>query len=142
MSAEEGVAYPVTRNQKGQFVKGQSGNPAGKARGIKNAMTLERVAFERALRQYVAEPERAEKLLLGIDRVLDIATGAEKDKDAISAMKLMLDRVMPAMPPKLSEEAEKSDKRLQIIISTNPEAKTPVKAIIEGQATTIEEDNG
>jgi hypothetical protein len=137
----EGTAYPVERNTKGQFVKGQSGNPAGKARGVKNAMTLERLAFERGLRQYVSDPERAEKLLCGIDRVLDIAIAAEKDSDAVSAMKLMLDRVMPAMPPKVSEDAEKTDTKLQIVISTNPDAKVPVEAVtIHGEFQDITED--
>lgn len=136
----ESTAYPVTRDSRGRFIKGQSGNPAGKAKGVKNAMTLERIAFERALRQYVAEPDRAKKLLSGIDRVLDIAIAAEKDSDAVSAMKLMLDRVMPAMPPKLSEEAEKTDTKLQIVISTNPNASVPVEAVtINGDYTKLED---
>ncbi len=94
--------------------------------------------LEAGLRDYIADPQRAKKLLLGIDRVLDIATLGE-DKDAISAMKLLLDRVMPAMPPKEVEEAEKTDRRLQIIIQTNPDAKVPVQAVVEGEFTTIEE---
>lgn len=134
-------AYPVTRDTGGRFVKGQSGNPAGKAKGVKNAMTLERLAFERALRQYVAEPDRAEQLLKGIDRVLQIAVTAEKDSDSVAAMKLMLDRVMPAMPPKLSEEAEKTDNKLQIIIQTNPHTRVPVEAVtINGVAHEVTED--
>lgn len=139
MANKEGDAFPTVRDENGRFVKGQSGNPAGKAKGVKNAMTLERLAFERALRQYVAEPENAEKLLKGIDRVLDIAMFADKDKDTISAMKLLLDRVMPAMPPKVAEEAEKADTRLQIVIQTNPDAKVPVKAVINGETQEIEE---
>lgn len=139
MANKEGDAFPVTRDENGRFIKGVSGNPAGKAKGVKNAMTLERLAFERALRQYVAEPENAEKLLRGIDRVLDIAMMGDKDKDTISAMKLLLDRVMPAMPPKLAEEAEKADTKLQIVIQTNPDAKTPVKAVINGETQEIEE---
>lgn len=132
------ASYPVTRNDKGQFVKGQSGNPAGKAKGTKNAMTHERLAFERALRQYVAEPDNAEKLLRGIDRVLQIAVTAEKDADSVSAMKLMLDRVMPAMPPKVSEEADKVDRKLEINIITNPDARAPIT--VEGRVVNKEED--
>jgi hypothetical protein len=88
----------VVRDNKGRFIKGRSGNPLGKAKGIRNQMTLERVAFEKALRDYVADPMRAHKLLKGIDRVLDVAINAEKDSDATAALKLMLDRVMPALP--------------------------------------------
>jgi hypothetical protein len=128
----------VVRDDNGRFVKGQSGNPLGKAKGIRNQMTLERVAFEKALRDYVHDPLRAERLIAGIDRVLRIAGSAEKDSDAIAAMKLMLDRVMPVMPPQVAEEAESADKRLQIIIQTNPQAKAPVE-IIEGELTPPEE---
>ena len=86
--------------------------------------------LEAALRDYVADPTQAKKLLAGIDRVLDIAGGAD-NKDAISAMKLLLDRVMPAMPIKEAEEAVSTDRRLQIIIQTNPNATVPVE-VIEG----------
>lgn len=129
----------VVRDSKGRFPKGVSGNPLGKAKGIRNQMTLERVAFEQALRQYVADPLRAHKLIEGIDRVLKIAVGAEKDSDSIAAMKLMLDRVMPSLPPVIGEEAEKLDTRLQITIQTNPLATSPVEVVIDGEATDITE---
>jgi hypothetical protein len=129
----------VVRDEKGRFPAGQSGNPGGKAKGVRNRMTLERLAFERALRLYVAEEANARKLLKGIDRVLDIAVNAEKDKDALSAMKLMLDRTVPAMPAKLEDEAEKTDRRLEIIIQTNPNATQPVEVVVEGEYHKIEE---
>lgn len=132
----------VARNEKGQFVSGQSGNPLGKAKGLRNKITVERLAFESALREYVHKPTQAQKLLRGIDRVLDIAINAEKDSDAVSAMKMMLDRVMPAMPPKVEEEAEKTDRRLQIIIQTDPNATAPVRFVAEGELVDQEEDNG
>ena len=93
--------------------------------------------LEAGLRDYIADPSRAAKLLTGIDRVLTIANHGD-DKDSLSAMKLLLDRVMPAMPPKLEEQAENTDRRLQIIIQTNPGATTPVE-VINGEYTTIEE---
>lgn len=126
------------RDEKGRFVKGQSGNPAGKAKGLKNYITHERLMLEAALRDYVGDPKQADKLVQGIDRVLQIAISGE-DAQAISAMKLLLDRVMPAMPPKVEEEANKLDKRLHIVIQTNAEATTPIE-IIEGQFSEIEED--
>ena len=119
----------VQRNPDGTFPKGVSGNPLGKAKGIKNKITLERLAFEAALREYVHDPKQAMKLIRGIDRVLDIAQTAEKDADAIAAMKMLLDRTMPVMPPQLGEEAEKTDRRLQIVIQTNPEATAPVTIV-------------
>lgn len=128
----------VARDDKGRFVPGQSGNPAGKQKGLRNYIAHERLMLESALRDYIADPSQAKKLLAGIDRVLTIAVTGD-DKDAISAMKLLLDRVMPAMPLKDQEEAEKTDKRLLIIIQTDPDARVPVQAVIDGKFTTIEE---
>ncbi len=121
---------PLQRDDKGRFLPGQSGNPAGKAKGLKNYITHERLMLEAALRDYVGDPNQSARLIEGIDRVLKIATEGE-DREALSAMKLLLDRVMPAMPPKEAEEAEKTDRKLQIVIQTNPSATTPVQTVIE-----------
>ena len=126
----------VERDGKGRFIPGTSGNPAGKANGLRNYITHERLMLESALRDYVADPNQSAKLLQGIDRVLNIALEGQ-DKDALSAMKLLLDRVMPAMPPKEQEDAERTDRRLQIIIQTNPNATVPVQTVIEGVATEV-----
>ena len=128
----------IERDEKGRYLPGQSGNSAGKSKGLRNYITHERLMLEAGLRDYIADPSQAKKLLAGIDRVLSIAVAGE-DKDAISAMKLLLDRVMPAMPAKEQEEAEKTDRRLQIIIQTDPNARVPVQAVIDGKFTTIEE---
>jgi len=128
----------VERDGKGRFVHGQSGNPAGKAKGLRNYITNERLMLESALRDYVGHPDQAKKLLEGINRVLTIAVSCD-DKDAISAMKLLLDRVMPAIPTNMEEETDKIDRRLEIIIRTNPGAKVPVQAVIDGEFTEIEE---
>ncbi len=128
----------VVRDKGGRFVKGVSGNPAGKAKGIRNQMTLERLAFEKALRDYVHDPLQAEKLVQGIDRLLRIAQFAEKDSDAIAAMKIMLDRVMPNMPPQVAEDAAKADNKLQIVIQTDANAKAPIN-IINAETGEIEE---
>lgn len=128
----------VERDDKGRFVPGQSGNPAGKKKGLKNYITHERLMLEAALRDYVGQPEQAQKLVQGIDRVLTIAVEGEENH-ALSAMKLLLDRVMPAMPPKEAEEADKTDRKLEIIIKTNPDARTPVE-IVNGQAIEVKED--
>ncbi len=126
----------VQRDAKGRFLPGTTGNPSGKAKGLRNYITHERLMLEAALRDYVADPAQSIKLLQGIDRVLNIAVG-DDDKNAISAMKLLLDRVMPAMPPKEQEDAERTDRRLQIIIQTNPNATVPVQTVIEGVATEV-----
>ncbi len=95
--------------------------------------------LEAALRDYVADPKQSSKLLAGIDRVLGIAVNGD-DKDSISAMKLLLDRVMPAMPPNEQEDAEKRQTRLEIVIKTNPGATVPVQ-IIDGEYEVLPEEN-
>ena len=141
----------IARDDKGRWLPGQSGNQAGKQKGLRNYITHERLMLEAALRDYVADPTQAHRLLRGIDRVLSIATEEvvddegkvvgflSDDKDALSAMKLLLDRVMPAMPLKEAEEAQRVDKRLQIVFQINPQAETPVKAIVDGKYTKIED---
>lgn len=126
----------VERDDKGRFLPGQSGNPAGKAKGLRNYITHERLMLESALRDYVGNPKQKKKLLAGIDRILDIALKGD-DKDAISSMKLLLDRVLPAMPAKVEEERDTTDRKLEIIIVTNPNAKVPVQAVIDGDFTEI-----
>lgn len=130
------ASLPVVRDDKGRFIPGQSGNPEGKAKGLKNYITHERMMLEAALRDFVGRPEQAQLLIDGITRVLTIAKHGE-DKDAISAMKLLLDRVMPAVPAKEPEETEKHDRKLEIIIRTNPHAKVPVQAVIDGEFTEV-----
>jgi hypothetical protein len=134
MNSITGGKRVVTRDGKGRFVPGQSGNPAGKTKGLKNYITHERLMLEVALRDYVSDPRSSKKLLAGLDRVLNIAVGSEDEKTALQAMKLLLDRVMPAAPAKEQEEAANLDKRLQIIIQTNPNAKVPVEMVIEHPA--------
>jgi hypothetical protein len=127
----------IQRDHKGRFLPGQSGNPEGKAKGLRNYITHERLMLEAALRDYVADPSQAQKLLSGLDRVLNIAVDSEDEKTALQAMKLLLDRVMPAMPPKEQEEAQQTDKKLQIIIQTNPNATVPVQTVHEGVAIEV-----
>ena len=124
------------RDDKGRFLPGVSGNPAGKAKGLRNYITHERLMLESALRDYIGDPKRKKKLLAGIDRILTIALKGD-DKDAISSMKLLLDRVMPAMPLKMEEERDTTDRKLEITIVTNPNAKVPVQAVIDGDFTEI-----
>jgi hypothetical protein len=41
------------------------------------------------------------------------------------------------MPPKEQEEAQQTDKKLQIIIQTNPNATVPVQTVHEGVAIEV-----
>ena len=131
---DKGVA---ARDEQGRFLQGQSGNPRGKIKGTRNEITLMRLTLEKALREYIAEPDKAQKLLQGIDRVIDIALEGE-EKHAIGAMKLLLEKVMPSLPPQLEAEAAQTDKKLTIIIQTNLDAAVPIQ-IIDGEYHEVDE---
>lgn len=129
----------IERDANGRFPKGISGNPKGKMKGTRNEITLLRLTLEKALREYIGNPANAEQLLAGIDRIIDIAVNSPDEKQAISAMKLLLEKVMPSMPPQVEQEAQEADRRLQIIIQTNPDAKVPIQVIENVEYEEIED---
>lgn len=108
-------------------------------KGTRNEITLLRLTLEKALREYIGNPANAEQLLAGIDRIIDIAVNSPDEKQAISAMKLLLEKVMPSMPPQVEQEAQEADRRLQIIIQTNPDAKVPIQVIENVEYEEIED---
>lgn len=90
----------VERDEKGRFVKGRSGNPAGRQKGQRNRIKELQTAHELALREYITDPERQEKVLASLDNLFRIAAGGTEDQPvennhAVSAAKLILDRLMP-----------------------------------------------
>lgn len=105
---------PVKRTEKGQFVAGQSGNPAGRAKGTKNKITLARLMLEDQLREVLAEEgpklmKKAIKMALkdGNDRIMrvlldkmlttpkDMDSGESQDRD----IKVTVQNLIPAAPP-------------------------------------------
>jgi hypothetical protein len=126
----------VQRNEKGHFVKGSSGNPAGRPQGAKNHIVMLRENTELALREYLASPASAKKALEAIDRCMTIAIEGDA-KQALGAMKLLFDKLLPNA--KASEEAGGGKQRpvaITIINSTDGDAGSPV-TVIDGESVDI-----
>lgn len=133
------MSKDVTRNDKGQFVKGQSGNPAGRRKGLKNYITEERLLLEAALREYAGSDKNKNKLLKAIDRLIDISVNGE-DKVAVNALKVLLDKVMPAASSQNEEDGNNGKGALTIVFaSADGQAGRPVE-ILEGEATEIPQE--
>ena len=127
----------VVRDAKGHFVKGHSGNPAGRTAGTKNHIVMLRENTELAMREYLASPASAKKALQALDRCVEIALTGD-DKQALGAMKLLFDKLLPNA--KVSEEANSGKQRpvaITIINHTDGEAGSPV-TVIDGESVEVE----
>lgn len=78
------TAGKMVRNAEGQYIEGQSGNPAGRPKGSKNRITLLKMATEEAWRD--RNQER-------LDLVLDMILGDALDGDK-GARKMIFDAII------------------------------------------------
>ena len=115
----------VPRTEKGQFVKGHSGNPAGRTRGIRNKITLERLLLEDSLRQVLAT-----KSPLLLEKAIDMAL---EGNDRV--MRALLDKVLAT--PKHDDPGEAKDNEIKILIQnlTNAAAPAPEKGVTTVKVT-------
>jgi len=114
---EQDETHEIVREEgTGRFVKGHSGNPAGRTRGIRNKITLERLLLEDTLRQSLAT--KSPKLL---EKAIEMAL---EGNDRI--MRALLDKVLAT--PKHDDPGEAKDNEIKILIqnltsgSARPEA--------------------
>jgi hypothetical protein len=107
----EGEVIP--RSEKGHFIKGFSGNPAGRTKGIRNKITLERLLLEDSLRQVLATKSPAL-----LEKAIDMAL---EGNDRV--MRALLDKVLAT--PKHDDAGEAKDNEIKILIQnlTNGQAK-------------------
>lgn len=99
--------------------KGQSGNPAGRPKGVKNKITLMKQMLEGELRAQIG-PEMAAV----------VAKALEMAKDGNEAMiKLFVDKTVPTT--KAGEDGEPVDNRIQILVGKVPDRKEDV--LINGE---------
>jgi hypothetical protein len=104
-STDESSQLPETRDDKGRFVAGVSGNPKGRPKGKKNVITELKQDMEIALRENLS----VEDIKGVIQSML-----AEALNGNVGAGKLILDKVLSSA--KESEDAKESGGGLKIVI--------------------------
>lgn len=128
---------PVVREEgTGHFVKGHSGNPAGRVKGLRNKITLERLLLEDMLRQTLVS--KSPKLL---DHAIKMALGGN---DRI--MRALLDKVLAT--PKHDDAGEAKDNEIKILIQNLTNSPTPksepglTTVTVTPTHTKVEQDDG
>lgn len=116
------------RDEKGRFPAGVSGNPAGRAKGAKNRITLERLLLEEQLRTALSE-KGPEILKKAVKMALD---GNDK------VMRVLLDKMLAT--PKGDDSEGAADRDIKVIVqnltTTSPESRPPIEgAVIRTQIT-------
>jgi hypothetical protein len=133
-----GDSTPIAREpETGKWLKGQSGNPAGRVKGLRNKITLERLLLEDMLRQtLVTESPRLLKQAIKM---------AMQGNDRI--MRALLDKVLAT--PKHDDAGEAKDNEIKILIQnltsspatpTSEPGLTTVK--VTPTLTTVDHDTG
>jgi hypothetical protein len=118
---------PVKRASGGQFAPGQSGNPAGRAKGTKNKITLARLMLEDQLRDILSQEgpklmRKAVKMALkdGNDRV----------------MRVLLDKMLTT--PRGGDDNESGDRDVKVVVQNLIKAPEPRKALtVDGESVQV-----
>lgn len=122
----EQSALPVKKDHK--FVKGQSGNPNGRPKGSKNAVTLQKIALEGELRKQ-----------LSYDMAAILQKAIEMAKAGDGAMiKLLIDKVISSS--KIADEDAPGREKVEIVINQlpgiiEPKVVKPSVSVIEGEVS-------
>lgn len=116
-----------SRTDSGTFAPGVSGNPAGRPKGTRNMITLERENLELALRAYMNSPENRKRALAAIDRLIALGLGNDEGV-AVKALKILFDKVLPS--PKPAEEQQGNDRPAVHIVIENA---TQPRTVIDGE---------
>lgn len=120
----------------GKFVKGQSGNPAGRPVGSRNQITVLRENTELALRRYMDSPARAALAQKALDRLFKMSVEGN-DKEALQAMKILFDKILPNAKSGIEDKSgSKRPIAIQIINQTDKSAGSPV-VLIDGEAEEV-----
>lgn len=135
------VGEVVPRTEGGKFLKGHSGNPAGRVKGLRNKITLERLLLEDVLRQTLVKQS---PVLL--NKAIGMAMGHECDQCFVPVvdengnkappacggfrpgndriMRALLDKVLAT--PKHDDAGEAKDNEIKILIQNMTASPTPM----------------
>jgi len=121
-----------------QYEKRKRGRPKGsvsvRKQATKSSVTQQRLALEAGIRDYISGSGRLEILRDAIDRTLRIAAYGFEDKDAVSAMRVLLDRLMATA--KQEEEATGHAPPAVTIVIENATVK-PAPKVVDAEYTEI-----
>jgi hypothetical protein len=112
------------RNEKGQFLQGQSGNPAGRPKGVKNQITILKQSLELALRNKSAEHMEA---------VLDVAI-----KKALRGDNQMIKLLVEQHMTKGSADEREATEKVSITIGTHGQPTKEEKVVINEEEYNVE----
>lgn len=115
----------ITRNNLGQFTKGVSGNPKGRAKGTRNRITVMKAAMEEALTRDMADNFKAL-----MEQAMSMALSGDKDM-----IKLLLGDVLKEARKDSTEETEDEGKNVLNVSITQylgPDAQKKAEKVIEG----------
>lgn len=114
----------VKRAEGGKFAPGVSGNPAGRAKGSKNRITLARLLLEEALRDQLTEA--------GPRLMQQAIRQALKGNDRI--MRVLLDKMLTT--PRDMDGSEGQDRDVKVVVQNLIKAPDP-KPVIQGESVRI-----
>lgn len=112
---------PVIKREGGRFVKGQSGNPAGRAKGTKNKITLARLLLEEQLRDALAKS--------GPKLMQQAIKQALKGNDRI--MRVLLDKMLTT--PRDAQESDNQDREINVVVQNLVTDQSAKPKLIEGE---------
>lgn len=134
-TAEQQVSLTVpteSRDIDGTYLKGVSGNPAGRPAGSKNIQRQ----LEDAVREYIVHPDRIRRVRKVLDRLLQKAEDGH-----VGAAKLLLDKIVPNATPEGEEErdANRNTYVFRIENATFAAPKPPTQ-VIEAEVVEIKSE--
>ncbi len=110
------------RNEAGQFVQGVSGNPHGRGKGVKNAITAHKQELELAVRQSMT----VGKITRIVDKLVELA-----EEGSVPAAKLLLDKCVSNARD--SDEVDSGEGGVTIVIKNATFAAGKQPSIIEAE---------
>jgi hypothetical protein len=123
---DEAEKPPVKRTAGGQFVPGVSGNPAGRAKGTKNKITLARLMLEDQLREILTQ--EGPKLMR---KAIKMALKDGNDR----VMRVLLDKMLTT--PKDQDSGESQDRDIKVTVQNLIPSGAAQRPAIEGDSVRI-----